>query len=68
LTKGTEEYEKAVLKANEATIKLLETYKDLDYTVNDEGLIIINEFSLEEAKKTQQEILKNAQMANLSAQ
>jgi hypothetical protein len=52
LTKGTEEYEEAILKANESTIKLLDTYKDLEYTINDEGLIIIDEFSLQEAKKT----------------
>jgi hypothetical protein len=40
------EYEEAVLKANESAMELIKTYKDIDYTVDSDGLIIINETSL----------------------
>lgn len=68
LTKGTLEYEEAVLKANESAMELIKTYKDIDYTVDSDGLIIINETSLQAAKEAQLEILKNAQRANLLMQ
>ena len=68
LVKGTEEYEEAVLKANEETLKLLNTYKNLQYTIDDDGLIILDEDSLAEVKKLQLEQLKNAQMASLAAE
>ena len=68
LTKGTEEYEDAILKANEAAMDLLNSYEGLQYTINEDGLIIIDETSLQEAKKLQQQALKNAQTSNLIAQ
>jgi hypothetical protein len=61
LVKGTDEYKETVIKANEEALKLLDTYKDLEYEVTADGLIIINEQSLEDAKKEQLNILKEAQ-------
>lgn len=68
LTKGTEEYEAAVIKANEASMELLKTYKDLAYTVDSDGLIVIDQESLDEAKKLQREQLANSQRSTLLAQ
>jgi hypothetical protein len=64
MTKGTLEYREAVLKANEAAMELLNTYDNLQYTVDADGLIIIDEDSLNRAKEAQLETLKNAQRAN----
>ena len=64
MTQGTLEYREAVLKANEAAMELLNTYDNLQYTVDADGLIIIDEDSLNRAKEAQLETLKNAQRAN----
>lgn len=61
MTKGTLEYREAVLKANESAMQLLDTYENLEYTVDTDGLIVINEASLEQARQAQLEILENAQ-------
>jgi hypothetical protein len=42
LTKGTAEYEDQVLKANEATMKLINSYEGLTYTIDEDGLIVID--------------------------
>ena len=68
LTKGTEEYEDAILKANEAAMDLLNSYEGLQYTINSDGLIVIDETSLQQAKELQKEALKNAQTSSLLAQ
>jgi hypothetical protein len=51
LTKGTEEYKEAVRQANNAAIELLNTYKNLKYEINDEGLIVIDEAGLATAQR-----------------
>lgn len=61
LTKGTEEYEEAIIKANDEALKLIDTYQDLKYTMDSDGLIIIDEESLKAAKEEQLQILKEAQ-------
>ena len=63
LTRGTLEYKEAVLKANEASMALLDSYEDLQYTVDSDGLIKIDEDSLEDAKEAQMDLLKNAQIS-----
>ena len=68
LTKGTDEYRDAVLKANDATIELLKKYEDLHYTVNEDGLIILDDATRTLVQKREQQRVKDAQMANLSAQ
>ena len=67
LTKGTEEYTQAVQAANEQAMALLEINKDLAYTIED-GQIKIDETSLENAKKTQQQQLEYAQAAQIAGQ
>lgn len=61
LKKGTIEYEEALLKANDAAMKLIETHKDLEYTINPEtGAIEIDKNSIQ---KVQAEELINQSMA-----
>ena len=67
LTKGTDEYRTAVLKANETTMQLLDSYEGLTYTIDNDGLIVIDEESLKEAQKFQEQTLKNAQMQKMVA-
>jgi hypothetical protein len=50
LVYGTDEYRMAVLEANEAALKLINTIDGLEYSTNGDGLIVINEESLERAK------------------
>jgi hypothetical protein len=67
LVKGTAEYKEAVFNANEEALKLIDTYKGLKYEVDDDsGLIIIDQDALDEAKKTQLEILENTQRAKIT--
>ena len=61
LTKGTLEYKEAILKANEAAIQLLNTYDDLTYTTDEDGLITIDQNSLAKVQEQQMQLLKNAQ-------
>ena len=68
LTKGTDEYREAIIKANDATIELLSQYEDLQYSINEEGLIVLDETTLREVQKREAQRVKDAQMANLSAQ
>lgn len=62
LTKGTVEYQQAVLEANEQAMALLETNKDLQYTVKD-GVIQIDEDSLKIAQQKQLDRVREAQQA-----
>ena len=66
LTYGTQEYTDEVIKANEATIELLNTYKDLKYTIEN-GLIVIDTDSLEKAEKEQQQLIKDIQSSTVQA-
>ena len=59
LTRGTDEYNEAIKAANEEATKLLDTYEGLQYTVDDDGLILIDEASLEAAKMQQEELNNN---------
>lgn len=61
LTKGTQEYKEAVLAANEQALTLLETNKGLEYTVDDNGLINIDNEALEKLQQERLEGLTNAQ-------
>jgi hypothetical protein len=47
LTKGTLEYEEALLSANEAAFDLINNYEGLSYTINADGLVEIDKESLE---------------------
>ena len=68
LEKGTMEYRDAVLKANDSVLELINSNQNLKYTVNEDGLIVLDEESLEEAKKTQLEMLHTAQQTKILAQ
>lgn len=68
LTKGTLEYREAVLKANESALELLNTYSDLKYTTDENGLIVIDEESLKQEKEQQLNALQNAQTSKQLAQ
>ena len=67
LTQGTEEYTQAVQAANEQAMALLAINKDLAYTIEG-GQIKIDETSLENAKKAQQQQLEYAQAAQIAGQ
>jgi hypothetical protein len=49
MTRGTTEFKAAVLEANEAALKLLDTYDNLKYDTDENGLIKIDKDSLKEA-------------------
>ena len=66
LTKGTEEYKEAVLQANNAAVELLNTYKNLKYEINDEGLIVIDEAGLAAAQR--ESLLRETRAAAASMQ
>ncbi|MBR6516156.1 MAG: hypothetical protein IKT40_04800 [Bacilli bacterium] len=42
LVYGTNEYREAVINANDEALKLIDTIEGLEYSVNDDGLIIID--------------------------
>ena len=58
LTKGTEEYRDAVRAANDEAVKLINSYDNLSYTINEDGLIVIDAASKAAAK--QQSLLNEA--------
>lgn len=62
LTKGTTEYQQAILKANEAALELINTYKLTQQTTKD-GLIQINETELQKAQEKQLASLTSRQLA-----
>lgn len=66
LTKGTTEYQQAILKANEAAIELIDTYKLTKQTTKD-GLIQINEAELLEAQQKQLASVTSKQLAYTDA-
>lgn len=66
LTKGTTEYQQAILKANEAAITLIDTYKLTKQTTKD-GLIQINEAELLEAQQKQLASITSKQLAYTDA-
>ena len=66
LTKGTVEYTEALFKANEQALELINNNKNLKYTIED-GLIKIDEESLEQVQKEQLEKMGAAQAQSLLA-
>lgn len=68
LTKGTQEYKEAVLAANEQALDLLENNKDLAYTIEDDGLINIDDEALEKLQQEKLNSLTNAQNMKILAQ
>lgn len=67
LEQGTIEYKEQVIKANAEAMKLLESYRGLKYELRD-GLIVIDDNSLEEATEKKIKELEQAQMAVQAAQ
>jgi hypothetical protein len=65
LTKGTVAYQEALLQANEAAGELLATNKNLKYTIED-GKIVIDENSLEQAKADELKKIESAQAAKMA--
>ena len=64
LTKGTVEYREAVMQANEEAMKLLATNADMQYTIDENGIIQINEDDLKKAQEEQFQAMKSAQAAS----
>jgi uncharacterized protein HemX len=62
LTKGTLEFDEAVAEANQKALKLLETYKNLSYEVDENGIIQINEDSLKAAQAAEFRRMQAGQM------
>ena len=66
LTFGTTEYTDAVNEANDASLKLLDTYADVignNYTIGSNGLITINEEALDTIKRQEQDSMLLARAA-----
>ena len=63
LTKGTVEYREAIVSANQEALKLIENHKNLKYSINSEGLIVIDEKSLQEAQEKELYKLQQSQSA-----
>lgn len=71
LTKGTVEYQEAVMKANEAAAELVskgDLKLGVDYDIDSDGLIQLNEDSVLKAQQVQQEQLQKAQLNKQIAQ
>lgn len=68
LTAGTNEYKEALFKANNEAMQLIDSYKDLNYYINDQGLVVITPESLKNLKEAKQESLQLAQTTTLLAQ
>lgn len=63
LTRGTDEYTEAVLRANQAAEKLLDNNPNLSFSVGSDGLITIDNDSIQAAQSQLIENQKNAQSA-----
>ncbi len=64
LTEGTTEYKEKLLEANAAALELIQNYNNLKYSINNEGLIEIDEESL---KQAQEDALKQTEYMQWSA-
>lgn len=67
LIKGTDEFRKALVDANEEAYKLIKQYDNLQYSVDDDGLIVIDENSLERVKQEELKRLETTQTASMIA-
>ena len=67
LTAGTAEFREGVLNANAEALKLIETVEGLQYTVDENGLINIDQASLEKAQNEKLDQMQKSQTASMIA-
>lgn len=67
MQKGTVEWYEAISQANEEAMKLINTYDNLKYTINDDGLIEIDADSLNQVRSEHLAKAMSAQRASNSA-
>ena len=68
LEKGTIEYTEKLMEANDQALELIKNTKDLEYTINEDGLIEITEKNLEKARRAEMQKVIDAQGASFVAQ
>lgn len=67
LTKGTNEWREAIIEANEKALELINNYEGLEYTIDENGLINIDEDSLRELQTQKSKEVRSAQAASMQA-
>ena len=67
LTKGTNEWREAITEANEKALELINNYEGLEYTIDENGLINIDEDSLRELQTQKSKEVRSAQVASMQA-
>lgn len=67
LTKGTNEWREAITEANEKALELINNYEGLEYTIDENGLINIDEDSLRELQTQKSKEVRSAQEASIQA-
>ena len=67
LTKGTNEWREAITEANEKALELINNYEGLEYTIDENGLINIDEDSLRELQTQKSKEIRSAQAASMQA-
>lgn len=67
LTKGTNEWREAITEANEKALELINNYEGLEYTIDENGLINIDEDSLRELQTQKSKEVRSAQAASMQA-
>lgn len=67
LTKGTNEWREAITEANEKALELINNYEGLEYTIDENGLINIDEDSLRELQTQKSKEVRSAQEASMQA-
>ena len=68
MEKGTLEWREAIANANDEALKLLETYDNLEYSINNDGLIEIDEESLQKAQEEALDQKRAAQARKIAAE
>ncbi len=67
LTKGTNEWREAITEANEKALELINNYEGLEYTIDENGLINIDEDSLRELQTQKSKEVRSAQETSMQA-
>lgn len=67
LTKGTNEWREAITEANEKALELINNYEGLEYIIDENGLINIDEDSLRELQTQKSKEVRSAQEASMQA-
>lgn len=67
LTKGTNEWREAITEANEKALELINNYEGLEYIIDENGLINIDEDSLRELQTQKSKEVRSAQVASMQA-